>query len=104
MAPPSNSPPEPLSPSELDAVSALLPHLLSTGHVPTIGRLLSSALLLLGSLERLSLPSLAALPTHSPVVVCSTVAHRDARGDGASWHLDLLVLALMAYRGAHHRA
>ncbi|XP_039797627.1 uncharacterized protein LOC120662571 [Panicum virgatum] len=67
--PPSKPPPEPLSRSELDAISALLPRLLSTGHVPAAGCLLSAALLLPGSLERLPLPALAAylasLPTLS---------------------------------------
>ncbi|KAF8696915.1 hypothetical protein HU200_036557 [Digitaria exilis] len=56
---PSKPPPEPLSPSGLDAISALLPRLLSAGHVSAAGRLLSAALLLPGSLERLPLPALA---------------------------------------------
>jgi hypothetical protein len=64
MAPPSKPLHEPISSSELDTVSELLPHLLST------------ALLLPGYLERLPIPSLTALPTHSPAVACSTVAHR----------------------------
>ncbi|OEL28721.1 hypothetical protein BAE44_0010260 [Dichanthelium oligosanthes] len=57
---PSKPPPEPLSLSELDAKSALLPRLLSAGHVLAAGHLLSAALLLPGSLERLPLPALAA--------------------------------------------
>jgi pentatricopeptide repeat protein len=83
-APPSKPPPEPLSPSELDAVSALLPRLLSADHVPAAGRLLSAALLLPGSLERLPLPSLAAhlasLPTLSPAFALLTaLRHHPAR-------------------------
>ncbi|CAO2208688.1 unnamed protein product [Urochloa humidicola] len=58
--PPPKPPPEPLSASDLDTISSLLPRFLSAGHVPAAGRLLSAALLLPGSLERLPLPSLAA--------------------------------------------
>ncbi|GJM93904.1 hypothetical protein PR202_ga10499 [Eleusine coracana subsp. coracana] len=83
-APPSKPPPEPLSPSELDAVSALLPRLLFAGHVPAAGRLLSAALLLPGSLDRLPLPSLAAhlasLPTLTPAFALLTaLRHHPAR-------------------------
>ncbi|KAL6842563.1 hypothetical protein ACP4OV_027407 [Aristida adscensionis] len=82
--PTSKPPREPLSPSELDAVSALLPRLLSAGHVPAAGRLLSAALLLPGSLDRLPFPSLAAhlasLPTLSPAFALLTaLRHHPAR-------------------------
>ncbi|KAL6615587.1 hypothetical protein ACP70R_037857 [Stipagrostis hirtigluma subsp. patula] len=80
----SKPPPEPLSPSELDTVSALLPRLLSADHVPAAGRLLSAALLLPGSLDRLPFPSLAAhlasLPTLSPAFALLTaLRHHPAR-------------------------
>jgi len=82
--PPSKPPPERLSRSELDAISALLPRLLSSGHVPAAGRLLSAALLLPGSLERLPLPALAAhlasLPTLSEAFALLTaLRHHPAR-------------------------
>ena len=77
-------PPEPLSSSDLDAISALLPRLLSAGHVPAAGRLLSAALLLPGSQDRLPLDSLAAylasLPTLSPAFALLTaLRHHPAR-------------------------
>ncbi|KAJ1284329.1 hypothetical protein BS78_03G195700 [Paspalum vaginatum] len=83
-AEPSRPAPEPLSPSDLDAISALLPRLLSAGHVPAAGRLLSAALLLPGSLDRLPLPALAAhlasLPTLSPAFALLTaLRHHPAR-------------------------
>ncbi|CAO2165547.1 unnamed protein product [Urochloa humidicola] len=77
-------PPKPLSPSELSTISALLPRLLSAGHVPAAGRLLSAALLLPGSLERLPLPSLAvhlaSLPTFSAAFALLTaIRHHPSR-------------------------
>lgn len=83
-APPSKPPPEPLSRSELAAVSSLLSRLLSAGHVPAAGRLLSAALLLPGSVDHLPLPSLAAhlasLPTLTPAFALLTaLRHHPAR-------------------------
>ncbi|XP_062205459.1 uncharacterized protein LOC133907427 [Phragmites australis] len=83
-AAPSKPPLEPLSPSDLDTISALLPRLLSAGHVPAAGRLLSAAILLPDTLERLPLPSLAAhlasLPTLSPAFALLTaLRHHPAR-------------------------
>nr|AVY91753.1 hypothetical protein Shy3280Sca020_033 [Saccharum hybrid cultivar SP80-3280] len=82
--PQSKPPPEPLSPSDLEAISALLPRLLSAGHVPAAGRLLSAALLLPGSQDRLPLDSLAAhlasLPTLSAAFALLTaLRHHPAR-------------------------
>ncbi|XP_003569364.1 uncharacterized protein LOC100828895 isoform X2 [Brachypodium distachyon] len=77
-APPSTSkaPPSPLSPSELDTISALIPRLISEGHVPAAGRLLSAALLLPGSPDRLPFPPLAehlaSLPTLTPAFALLT--------------------------------
>ncbi|XP_048539468.1 uncharacterized protein LOC125518691 [Triticum urartu] len=70
------APPSPLSPSELDAISALIPRLISEGQVPAVGRLLSAALLLPGSPERLPSPPLAehlaSLPTLTPAFALLT--------------------------------
>ncbi|RLN22513.1 uncharacterized protein C2845_PM07G12450 [Panicum miliaceum] len=73
VQPSSKPPPKLLSPSELDAISGLLPQLLSAGHVPAAGCLLSAALLLPGSLERLPLPALAAHLT-SPATLSEAFA------------------------------
>ncbi|CAO1948370.1 unnamed protein product [Urochloa humidicola] len=83
-AAPPPPPPKPLSSSELSTISALLPRLLSAGHVPAAGRLLSAALLLPGSLERLPLPGLAAhlasLPTLSAAFALLTaIRHHPSR-------------------------
>ncbi|KAM3297913.1 hypothetical protein ACQJBY_039724 [Aegilops geniculata] len=70
------APPSPLSPSELDTISALIPRLISEGQVPAAGRLLSAALLLPGSPERLPFPPLAehlaSLPTLTPAFALLT--------------------------------
>jgi pentatricopeptide repeat protein len=84
-APPPYKPPlESLSPSEVGTISALLPRLLYAGHVPAAGRLLSAALLLPGSTERLPLPDLAAhlasLPTLSAAFsLLTALRHHPAR-------------------------
>ncbi|KAG8044854.1 hypothetical protein GUJ93_ZPchr0008g12456 [Zizania palustris] len=74
--PTSKPPPEPLSPSELDTISALLPRLISSGRVPAAGRLLSAALLLPGSTERIPFSPLAAhlasMPTLTPAFALLT--------------------------------
>jgi hypothetical protein len=78
---PSKPSPKPLSPFELNTISALL---------------------LPGSLECLPLPPLTAHPTHSSVVACSTVAHR---GVLISWCLlSLLTHSRAVARStvAHH--
>lgn len=73
---PSKAPLEPISPSELDTISMLIPRLISDGHVPAAGRLLSAALLLPGSPERLPFSPLAehlaSLPTLTPAFALLT--------------------------------
>uniref|UniRef100_A0A0E0MZA3 Pentacotripeptide-repeat region of PRORP domain-containing protein n=1 Tax=Oryza rufipogon TaxID=4529 RepID=A0A0E0MZA3_ORYRU len=83
-APASRPPPYPLSPSDLDAVSALLPRLVSAGNVPAAGRLLTAALLLPGSTERLPFSPLAAhlasMPTLTPAFALLTaIRHHPLR-------------------------
>ncbi|CAM0902891.1 unnamed protein product [Alopecurus aequalis] len=81
---PSKAPPEPISPSELDTISMLIPRLISDGHVPAAGRLLSAALLLPGSPERLPFSPLAehlaSLPTLTPAfALLTTLRHHPVR-------------------------
>ncbi|XP_040375784.1 uncharacterized protein LOC121053248 [Oryza brachyantha] len=83
-APASGPPPEPLSPPDLDAISALLPRLISAGNVPAAGRLLTAALLLPGSTERLPFSPLAAhlasMPTLTPAFALLTaIRHHPLR-------------------------
>ncbi|KAF0899638.1 hypothetical protein E2562_020826 [Oryza meyeriana var. granulata] len=84
-APASSRPsPDPLSPSDLDAISALLPRLISAGNVPAASRLLTAALLLPGSTERLPFSPLAAhlasMPTLTPAFALLTaIRHHPLR-------------------------
>ncbi|KAM0912663.1 hypothetical protein ACQ4PT_012639 [Festuca glaucescens] len=69
---PFKAPPEPISLFELDTISTLIPRLISEGHVPAAGRLLSAALLLPGSPERLLFSALASMPTLTPAFALLT--------------------------------
>ena len=73
---PSKAPPEPISPSELDTISTLMPRLISDGHVPAAGRLLTAVLLLPGCPEHLPFSPLAehlaSLPTLTPAFALLT--------------------------------
>ncbi|KAK1601528.1 hypothetical protein QYE76_018057 [Lolium multiflorum] len=81
---PFKAPPEPISLFELDTISTLIPRLLSEGHVPAAGRLLSAVLLLPGSPERLLFSPLAehlaSLPTLTPAfALLTTLRHHPVR-------------------------
>ncbi|KAM0824640.1 hypothetical protein ACQ4PT_070062 [Festuca glaucescens] len=73
---PSKAPFESISLFELDTISTLIPRLISEGHVPAAGRLLSAVLLLPGSPEHLLFSPLAehlaSLPTLTPAFALLT--------------------------------
>ncbi|XP_037474306.1 uncharacterized protein LOC119350713, partial [Triticum dicoccoides] len=102
------APPSPLSPSELNAISTLIPRLISEGQVPAAGRLLSAALLLPGSPERLPFPPLAehlaSLPTlTSAFALLTALLHHPVRPSPLPLATPLLG-HLLAMRRAHEAA
>ncbi|XP_051224978.1 uncharacterized protein [Lolium perenne] len=100
---PFKAPPEPISLFELDTISSLIPRLLSEGHVPAAGRLLSAVLLLPGSPERLLFSPLAehlaSLPTLTPAfALLTTLRHHPVRPSALPLATPLLVNLLSMRR------